>query len=688
MRRIAIIGGGPGGLFTAYLLGQRCEETLEITIFEASSRLGGKVVTKLFDHAPVPYEAGAAELYQYGKDPLRLLIKEILGLPVVRMKGQAVVLDGHVLRSLRDVETHYGKATAQAVKGFDKLAHSIRKYSDFYDGSWVADNDHAWFGRSFQSVLDEVPDDDARRYLKVLMHSDLAAEPEGMNALYGIDNYLINDPKYCKLYSIQGGMERLIDALRDAIHARVELESPVDRIEKCDASESYRVTYQREGATRVEEFDAVAVALPTAWLPKLDWGGDRLKAAIHSHLVHYDHPAHYLRISILFREPFWREAIDESFFMLDSFGGCCVYDEGSRHDVGPYGVLAWLIAGRDAVAASDLSDAELIEQALASLPAEMRSAREHYLEGHVHRWLGSVSARPGGTFIKGLEERQIPEPVEHPRLFLVGDYLFDTSINGVLDSADFVSEMIIDSLGISRAILDNDYFDDYVAGASYEDAYRETFDARHIVDQIRVAWGQSPPYKLLDAGSASGLTLRDFAKLGVDAWGIESNPFIHAQTPKAWKAKNILGDVRELPFGDDSFDFVYESTLAYLSEDDLIRALGELHRVARVGVILGSVVSDMAKDVIEKYDLLHGVRSLKSLAQWSDLLARQGFRPGFADRRMVAALGQLRTRAYGGKSPYSGALAQSLCFQTRRAYPETLNMPAPATRAAVAEAAV
>ena len=688
MRRIAIIGGGPGGLFTAYLLGQRCEETLEITIFEASSRLGGKVVTKLFDHAPVPYEAGAAELYQYGKDPLRLLIKEILGLPVVRMKGKAVVLDGHVLRSLRDVETHYGKATAQAVKGFDKLAHSIRKYSDFYDGSWVADNDHPWFGRSFQSVLDEVPDDDARRYLKVLMHSDLAAEPEGMNALYGIDNYLINDPKYCKLYSIQGGMERLIDALRDAIHARVELESPVDRIEKCDASESYRVTYQREGATRAEEFDAVAVALPTAWLPKLDWGGDRLKTAIQSHLVHYDHPAHYLRISILFHEPFWREAIDESFFMLDSFGGCCVYDEGSRHDVGPYGVLAWLIAGRDAVAASDLSDAELIEQALASLPAEMGSAREHYLEGHVHRWLGSVSARPGGTFIKGLEERQIPDPVEHPRLFLVGDYLFDTSINGVLDSADFVSEMIIDSLGISRAILDNDYFDDYVAGASYEDAYRETFDARHIVDQIRVAWGQSPPYKLLDAGSASGLTLRDFAKLGVDAWGIESNPFIHAQTPKAWKAKNILGDVRELPFDDDSFDFVYESTLAYLSEDDLIRALGELHRVARVGVILGSVVSDMAKDVIEKYDLLHGVRSLKSLAQWSDLLARQGFRPGFADRRIVAALGQLRTRAYGGKSPYSGALAQSLCFQTRRADPETLNMPAPATRAAVAEAAV
>lgn len=686
MIRIAIVGGGPGGLFTAFLLGQRCAEALDITIFEASSRLGGKVVTKLFDHAPVPYEAGAAELYQYGKDPLRLLIKEILGLPVVRMKGRAVVMDGHIFRTLDDLRTHYGKATALAVKAFDKLAHSIRKYGDFYDGSWVADNDHPWFSRSLQSVLDEVPDEAARRYLKVMMHSDLAAEPDGINALYGIDNYLINDPKYCKLYSIQGGMERLIDALRDSITARVELESPVDRVEKSASGDSYQVTYQRDGAAHVEEFDAVAVALPTAWLPRLDWGGDRLEAAIQSHLVHYDHPAHYLRISLLFREPFWRGTIDDSFFMLDAFGGCCVYDEGSRHDVGPYGVLAWLIAGKDAVSACDLGDAELIEQALASLPVEMRSAREHFLEGHVHRWLGSVSARPGGTFIKGLEERQIPEPVEHPRLFLVGDYLFDTSINGVLDSADFVSEMIIDSFNISRAILDNDYFECYVGDSSYEDSYRETFDARQIVDQIRVVWGVSPSFKLLDVGSASGLTLRDFAKLGVDAWGVESNPFIHALTPKAWKAKNLLGDVRELPFESNSFDFIYETSLAYLPEEDLIRALDELHRVARVGVILGSVVSDMAKDVIERYDLLHGVRSLKSLEQWSDLLTRQGFTSGIADRRIVTTLGRLRTRAYGGKSPLD-VQALSLCFQTRRPGLAFLNVPAPAGRAAVAEAA-
>src|SRR4051794_13688791 len=79
-QRIAIIGGGPGGLMTAYRLEQRITSPCEITLYEASSRLGGKVVTNRFRSAPVSYEAGAAELYDYtqlGPDPLRELVAEL-----------------------------------------------------------------------------------------------------------------------------------------------------------------------------------------------------------------------------------------------------------------------------------------------------------------------------------------------------------------------------------------------------------------------------------------------------------------------------------------------------------------------------------------------------------------------------------------------------------------------------------
>ena len=50
-----------------------------------------------------------------------------------------------------------------------------------------------------------------------------------------------------------------------------------------------------------------------------------------AHLAHYDRPAHYLRVTALFREPFWRKRVKGSYFMQDVFGGTCLYDEGTRH---------------------------------------------------------------------------------------------------------------------------------------------------------------------------------------------------------------------------------------------------------------------------------------------------------------------------------------------------------------------
>ena len=72
--KIGIIGGGPGGLMTAYCLQKRANVSYKAAIFEASPRLGGKILTSRFNSAPVTYEAGAAELYDYsavGPDPLR-----------------------------------------------------------------------------------------------------------------------------------------------------------------------------------------------------------------------------------------------------------------------------------------------------------------------------------------------------------------------------------------------------------------------------------------------------------------------------------------------------------------------------------------------------------------------------------------------------------------------------------------
>jgi hypothetical protein len=60
--------------------------------------------------------------------------------------------------------------------------------------------------------------------------------------------------------------------------------------------------------------------------------------------------------------------------------------------------------------------------------------------------VGSVNGLPGGRPAREPDSRHLPEPTEHPWLFAVGDYLFDSTLNGVLDSADVVAEWIVEEI--------------------------------------------------------------------------------------------------------------------------------------------------------------------------------------------------------------------------------------------------
>lgn len=428
---------------TALLLEKRSKFPCDITIFEATSRLGGKILNGRFSVAPVGYEAGAAELYDYsqlGSDPLRELVAE-LGLSTHPMDGQTVVLDDRILKSPLDVRRALGEGAHRALGAFNSMARRAISPAEYYESDWRADNQDPLARRTFRELLAGIKDDGARRYIEVAVHSDLATEPHLTNATYGLQNYLMNEPDYMRLYSVDGGNERLPRAIAERLKSRVLLNHRVARVEKTSGNR-YRVFSRPRGEVRSEEFDYVVVALPNNWLPSITWGGTVLAEAMHRHHAFYDYPAHYLRVSILFEQPFWREQIAESYFMLDAFGGCCVYDESSRVSAANYGVLGWLIAGDAALAMNNCGDGELIEAVLDSLPSALRAGRRHFLEGRVHRWAGTVNGLPGGFPAREPDSRHLPEPEQHPRLFVVGDYLFDSTINGVLDSADVVAESI------------------------------------------------------------------------------------------------------------------------------------------------------------------------------------------------------------------------------------------------------
>jgi monoamine oxidase len=448
--RVGIIGGGPGGLMTAYLLEQRPLPPCEITIFEGDARLGGKIITQQFNAAAVNYEAGTAELYDYsrvGPDPLRELVTK-LGLSIRPLGGQTVVMNNSLLKTDQDIRYKLGQKTWEALRDFDRSARSMISPMDYYESDWKEQNGDALCSETFHTFLSRVPDETARRYLEVMLHSDVATEPEHTSAMYGLQNYLMNDPDYMRLYTIVGGIESLPKALVKRIRARVRLQHRVVRVERI-SQHHYRIFSRHGGEIVSDDFDFVVVALPNNWILNIDWAG-RLAEPMRRHHAHYDRLAHYLRVSVLFKCPFWRERIAESYFMLDEFGGCCVYDESSRYDDNAHGVLGWLLAGESALNISNLNDGAVVERMLESLPPALGYRPELFVEGHVNRWVGSVNGLPGGYPVREPESCHRPDPDGSPRLFVVGDYLFDSTLNGLFDSVDIVANWIGEALAAAE----------------------------------------------------------------------------------------------------------------------------------------------------------------------------------------------------------------------------------------------
>jgi hypothetical protein len=320
----------------------------------------------------------------------------------------------------------------------------------WHRGYTPEDNHHPWARRTCEAILDEVADALARRYLKIGIHSDLATEPHLTNGLIGLRNILRNVPGYGAQYRIEGGMEMLPRRLAAGLNAtEVRLDSPVTRISK-DRGGCYVVDVRRGRRTRREAFDSVVVALPYNVLRTIEWSGERLRHAMARHAAHYDHPGHYLRISILFDSPFWRTRCSGSWLMLDAFGGCCVYDERAGDGESGHGVLGWLLAGADALAHCNADDTTLIARAIDSLPTALRlEARGRLVDGRVHRWMGALSGTPGGFPLLDARAAHQPEPIEHDRLAMVGDYLFDSTLNGVFRSADIATDLALAESGDS-----------------------------------------------------------------------------------------------------------------------------------------------------------------------------------------------------------------------------------------------
>jgi len=548
----------------------------------------------------------------------------------------------------------------------------------YYEGVGADDNEHPWAYLTCEELLDkEVDDPTAKRFLKVMSRSDIATESHNTSGLNGLKNFVMDVDGYIGLYSIQNGNEQLIECLHAEVDADIQLNHRVLKVGKT-ATGRYQLKMMNGKGAETKDFDLVLMCLPHSWLATMGWEGEQLRKSMVKHVAYFDRPAHYLKIAILFDEPFWGEKIAGSWFMSEAFGGCCVYDEGSRHDVGKHGVLNWLIAGSDALAFANLSDQELIDAALKSLPPALGNAREHFMEGKTFRWLSSVNALPGGLPARDVVTNHRPEPKQHPGLVVVGDYLFDSTLNGLLDSSDAATDIIVtEMMRLRRARgtptsdkIDPDYFENYRRAGPYREVWSQFTDPAYLTDLIKIVWNRSRAYKLLVAGSASGELVGALRARGIDAWGIENNRAIHAKTPKELQRYNRLGSIVDMPFKAGEFDFVFETSLCHITEKQVPRAIRELNRVVKTGLVFGSVTSDMSPALIDRYDLLRGVKKLGTWWEWSELFFGNGFelsmhRCECTDALWTATLALTRARASGTRTQTACAIRSSTRLKPR-----------------------
>jgi SAM-dependent methyltransferase len=211
--------------------------------------------------------------------------------------------------------------------------------------------------------------------------------------------------------------------------------------------------------------------------------------------------------------------------------------------------------------------------------------------------------------------------------------------------------------------LNDDYFKYYDGKHDYKHSFNEYFSANYVVDMFEAVWGVLPPYSLLDAGSANGMTLAAFARKNINAWGIENSPYIHSKTPRKWRSRNLLGDIVALPFADHTFDFIYETCLCYVAECDVDRAIRELSRVTRQGLFFGSIVREMGNGTDEDWeDTFYGIKTLLNLREWSERFLANGFQFAIASPQILAKVWKIEKQENNGDTWYSDRESMRYCF--------------------------
>ncbi len=165
---------------------------------------------------------------------------------------------------------------------------------------------------------------------------------------------------------------------------------------------------------------------------------------------------------------------------------------------------------------------------------------------------------------------------------------------------------------------------------------------RASIGAIRRLAGATSDVRILDAGTGRADMPAAFVRHGWRTVGLDVNPDVllvaRRVTAHQPAIEIVEGDVRRLPFADDTFDVAHCSLLVHhLDPDDAVIGLRELARVARLGVVVNDLrrgtlpraatwltVHALGRSPVTRQDGMTSARRAYTLDELDGLLASAG----------------------------------------------------------------
>ena len=160
-------------------------------------------------------------------------------------------------------------------------------------------------------------------------------------------------------------------------------------------------------------------------------------------------------------------------------------------------------------------------------------------------------------------------------------------------------------------------------GLKYNPIYWEK-----VAETFKDYWHLDSNSTLLDVGCAKGFMMYDFFRIvpGINIQGIDVSEYAIKNSITEMKDKVLVGNAKEIPFEDNSFDYVISiNTIHNLDLENCAKSLREIERVSKKGsfITVDAYNNDEEKQRMFKWNLT--AKTILSVKEWKDFFDKNNY---------------------------------------------------------------